>query len=180
MNSSPEGLGGAGIAIRLNLRILGSASVGLWLLALLAIGSPTVHADGVTNIKEIVNNTRGDFEVRRLDTPYGGLGVDVQNTGRIPANGGVWSGNMWIPWAVNADEHTEKHIEVLAKKGVRRFPEVLFTIWQQGDLVRFHNVRRIFISNAPVVPGVASAGGERRMIVSTEGGRIVFAIENFR
>jgi len=87
---------------------------------------------------------------------------------------------MWIPWAVNADEHTEKHIEVLAKKGVRRFPEVLFTIWQQGDLVRFHNVRRIFISNAPVVPGVASAGGERRMIVSTEGGRIVFAIENFR
>lgn len=179
MNNPPKRILPTVATARPALGIVKSARVALWLLVLIPIVSSTVRAEAVTNIKEIVNNTRGDLEIRKLDITFGAAGGHTQFTGRIPANGGIWSGDMWIPWAANSDEHLEKRIEVLVKKGGRP-PVVIFTIWQQGDRVRFHNVRQNFVENAPLVTGQATAGGERRMVFFNDGPRIAFRLENFR
>lgn len=124
-------------------------------------------AGGVTNVKEIVNNTGMTVEVRKYDIKAGAAGSEFETTREIPANGGIWTGDMWVPWADSADDFTEKHMEVRVYRGTA------FWIWQSGEFLRY-NDRGRFIANARRVTGEARSGGERRMIISmNKDGKII-------
>ena len=116
-------------------------------------------AGGVTNIKEIVNNTAMAVEVRKYDVKAGGAGSEFETTSEIPANGGIWSGDMWVPWVDSANDFAEKRMEVRVYRGTA------FWIWQSGEYLRY-NDRARFIANARRVTGEAKSGGERRMIIN--------------
>ena len=124
-------------------------------------------AGGVTNIKEIVNNTSMTVEVRKYDIKAGAAASAFETTREIPANGGIWSGDMWVPWADNANDFAEKHMEVKVYRGTA------FWIWQSGEFLRF-NDRARFVANARRVSGEARSGGERRVVISmNKDGKIV-------
>ncbi|HUR98585.1 MAG TPA: hypothetical protein VMZ26_11025 [Pyrinomonadaceae bacterium] len=128
-------------------------------------------AGGVTNIKEIINNTAMTVEVRKYDIKAGAAGVGFETTHEIPANGGVWSGDMWIPWVDSAADFTDKRMEVQVYRGTA------FWIWQTGEYVRF-NDRGRFITNARRVTGEAKSGGDRRLVISTsKDGRVIFEFQ---
>lgn len=129
------------------------------------------NAGGVTNIKEIINNTPMMIEVRKLDTkPTLAAVVEYETTGEIPADGGTWSGDMWIPWVDNSDDFMKKRLEIRVYRGTA------FWIWQSGEFVRYNNRSR-FVSNARRVSGESKSGGERRLIISMDGDRPVFKFE---
>ena len=127
------------------------------MLGLLSCGM--AMAGGVTNVKEIVNNTRLTVEVRKYDIKTGGAATEFETTKEIPANGGIWTGDMWVPWADNANDFAEKHMEVKIYQGTA------FWIWQSGEYLRY-NDRARFIANARRVTGEARSGGDRRMVIS--------------
>ncbi len=131
----------------------------------------TANAGGVTNIKEIINNTPMTVEVRKYDTKPLAAGVEYETTKEIPADGGTWSGDMWIPWVDNSNDFTEKYMEVRVYRGTA------FWIWQSGEFVRYNNRAR-FVSNARRVSGEAKSGGERRMIINmNDDNKVVFEFE---
>ena len=135
------------------------------LLAILFCGA--AMAGGVTNVKEIVNNTAMIVEVRKYDIKTGGAGTEFETTREIPANGGIWSGDMWVPWVDNANDFAEKRMEVRVYRGTA------FWIWQSGEYLRY-NDRGRFIANARRVTGEARSGGERRMVISmNKDGKVV-------
>lgn len=144
-----------------------------WLLGLFCLGPiASLSAGGVTNIKEIVNNTTINLEVGKLDIPVGS-GLISETTGTIPPNGGIWRGDMWIPWAENTEEFSKKRLEIRSQE------RTLFWIWQTGELVRYGRANR-FVNNAPQVPGKSESGGERRLFLSMEGSTIAFTFQAFR
>src|SRR5688572_7089309 len=98
-------------------------------------------AGGVTNIKEIVNNTGMTVEVRKYDVKAGAAAAGFETTNEIPANGGIWTGEMWVPWADNAIDFADKRMEVKVYRGTA------FWIWQSGEYLRY-NDRARFIPNA--------------------------------
>ncbi|MBA2736764.1 MAG: hypothetical protein H0U50_08270, partial [Pyrinomonadaceae bacterium] len=134
-------------------------------LLLVIFSSVFVNA-GVTNIKEIVNNTSGIVTVRKIETTDDIYTSPNETTKDIPVNG-VWSGDMWIPWANNKDEFLRHTIMLEIKipdgnhAGAYRLIE--FFIWQSGDFVRFtkmkSSMRESYVDNAPKVPGVAKVDG---------------------
>lgn len=129
-------------------------------------------AGGVTNVKEIVNNTRMVVEVRKYDTKPGAAAPEFETTREIPANGGVWTGDMWVPWVDNANDFTEKRMELRVYRGTA------FWIWQSGEYLRF-NDRGRFLPNARRVAGESRSGGDRRMIISmTRDGRLAFDFQS--
>ena len=131
-------------------------------------------AGGVTNIKEIVNNTAMAVELRKYDVKAGGAASEFETTQEIPANGGIWTGDMWVPWVDNANDFTEKHMELRVYRGTA------FWIWQSGEYLRF-NDRGRFVPNARRVTGEARSGGERRLVISTgKDGRVVFEFQKLR
>ncbi len=143
----------------LSITVLGALSCGI------------VFAGGVTNVKEIINNTAMTIEVKKYDVKTGSAGADFETTGEIPANGGTWSGDMWVPWVDNTNDFVEKHMEVRVYRGTA------FSIWQSGEYVRY-NDRVRFVSNARRVSGEARSGGERRLVVSqNKEGRVVFEFQ---
>jgi hypothetical protein len=129
-------------------------------------------AGGVTNIKEIINNTAMAVEVREYDIKTGAAGSDFETTQEIPANGGVWSGDMWVPWVDNANDFAEKRMEVRVYRGTA------FWIWQSGEFLRF-NDRARFVPNGRRVSGESRSGGERRMIISNNReGRVIVEFQS--
>ena len=138
-------------------------------LAILSCG--VAIAGGVTNIKEIVNNTAMTVEIRKYDVKAGAAAAEFETTQEIPANGGIWTGDMWVPWVDNANDFTEKHMELRVYRGTA------FWIWQSGEYLRF-NDRGRFVANARRVTGEARSGGERRLVISTaQDGRVVFEFQ---
>lgn len=127
---------------------------------------------GVTNIKEVLNETGISVEVRKYDTKPLAAGSEFETTKEIPANGGTWSGDMWIPWVDNSDQFIEKRLEVVIGG------KTVFWIWQCGDFIRY-NSRARFVINAPKVAGESRSGGERRLIISMNGKRPVFEFERY-
>lgn len=142
--------------------------VGLMLLVLFCVALD-VRA-GVTNIKEVLNETGMTVEVRKYDTKPLAAQAEFETTGEIPASGGTWSGDMWIPWADNANDFTEKHIEIVINGNTA------FWIWQSGDYIRY-NTRRSFVQNSRRVPGESRVNGERRLIIRMNGRQPVFEFE---
>lgn len=138
------------------------------MLAILLCGA--AKAGGVTNIKEVVNNTRLTVEIRKYDTKPLAAGNEYETTREIPADGGTWSGDMWIPWADNSNDFSEKYLEIKIYRGTT------FWLWQTGEFVRY-NTRARFVENGRKVPGESRAGGERRLIINMDGNRPVFVFE---
>ena len=138
---------------------------------LFVVSCGAVMAGGVTNIKEVINNTGQVIELRKYDIKAGAAATEFETTGEIPANGGTWSGDMWIPWADNASDFTDKRMELRVYRGTA------FWIWQTGEFVRF-NDRARFVSNARRVTGEAKSGGERRLVLSVnKAGNVVFELQ---
>lgn len=127
---------------------------------------------GVTNIKEVLNDTGMTVEVRKYDTKPLSAASEFETTKEIPANGGTWSGDMWIPWADSSSDFAEKHIEILING------RTVFWIWQSGDFIRY-NSRARFVQNAPRVAGESKVNGERRLIISMYNKRPVFEFQSF-
>lgn len=140
----------------------------------------TVAFGGVTNIKEVVNNTSGIVRVEKAEFTGNVFTTRYEASGAIPANG-VWSGEMWIPWADNAEDFRNHGMSLVVTLPNRPqgFTITRFKIWQSGEYVRFTDGER-FVNNAPRVPGEARAGGERRMIVSIKDNRPVFTFEKYQ
>lgn len=105
----------------------------------------SVFADAeITSIKEVLNETDEVVEVKLWAVSPS----DKETTGEIPANGGIWSGNMWIPWMDNADDFSNRLIEIKIDK------KTVFLIWQSGGYVRYKNSdRRVFLQNISWAPG---------------------------
>jgi len=143
--------------------------ISIAILSVLSCGAAL--AGGVTNIKEVINNTGQIVEIRKYDIKALGAATEFETTGEIPANGGTWSGDMWVPWADNANDFTDKRMEVKVYRGTA------FWIWQTGEFVRF-NDRARFVANARRVTGEAKSGGERRLVLSVnKAGNVVFELQ---
>ena len=125
---------------------------------------------GVTNIKEVLNDTGMTVEVRKYDMKPLSAASEFETTKEIPANGGTWSGDMWIPWADSSRDFAEKHMEILING------RTVFWIWQSGDFIRY-NSRARFVQNAPRVVGESKVNGERRLIISLYNKKPVFEFQ---
>jgi hypothetical protein len=146
----------------------------------------TTHAGGVTNVKEVVNNTSGVIKLLKRDFTGNIFTTHIESTEEIAA-GATWKGDMWIPWANNAEEFKNHFMQLYTRipsptdRSVGQIKS--FYIWQTGESVRFTDRiffdRSSFSDDAPHVPGEARSGGERRLIVSAKNGEPVFTFERF-
>lgn len=146
---------------------------------------------GVTNIKEVVNNTSATVNVSKVKVRQGkerDYTDNEETTGDIPKNGGAWSGDMWISWVDNQDDFKKSHIRIYVGDHVN---STIFSLWQTRDLVRYDvfvqrsrygftdRKRFLFIDNAPKVPGESKVNGERRLIISENDGKYDLTFEKY-
>jgi hypothetical protein len=130
------------------------------------------RAGGVTNIKEVLNETNMTVELRKYDRKPLAAASEFETTGEIPTGGGTWSGAMWVPWVDKSADFVEKHMEIVI--GGR----TAFWIWQSGEFIRY-NTRPAFVENARRVAGESRGGGERRLIISLSGRNPVIEFERY-
>lgn len=140
--------------------------------AIMFFGASVSTQAGVTNIKEILNDTGMSVEVRKYDKKTLGAASEFETTNEIPGGGGTWSGDMWIPWVDSSSDFAEKHLEILING------RTVFWVWQSGDFVRY-NTRARFVQNAPRVFGESKVNGERRLIISIHNKKPVFEFQKF-
>lgn len=139
----------------------------------------TAHA-GVTNIKEIVNNTTG--VVRVLPWEHAGiLGTSRYLVPKPIPPQGIWTGDLWIPWADNAKEFEFENITIQVKIPTGNQKEIItsFCFWQSGEYVRY-NDKTIFVENAPRVAGMAKVDGERRLVITEKNKKAIFKFEEYK
>jgi hypothetical protein len=123
----------------------------------------------VTNIKEIRNETSYAVQVWKVDVAFAATQRHAQYE-ILPARG-VSVGDFWIPWADDEVQFSEHHIVISVNQ------REIARVWQSGEFVRFSHGRR-FVSNARRVPGVARAGGNRRLVIKeASGGRFAIKFE---
>lgn len=171
---------------RARLALLAAAA---WLVCAPAAASAAIFG-GVTNVKEVVNRTPHVINVwkceRNIFTRTIFRPSDCETTQDIPPHG-VWTGDMWVPWA-DDKEQMGSHYMVLSTKpsGSSRY-NYRFLIWQTGEYVRSVEYRgdgfRMFesyVTNAPRVGGEAQSGGERRMVVGMKGDKLAFVFEKYK
>ena len=142
------------------------------LVLLLPLMSITAEAGSVTNIKEVLNETNMRVEVRKFDKKTLGAASEFETTKEIPAGGGTWSGDMWIPWVDNSSDFVEKHMEIVIDG------RTVFWIWQSGEYIRY-NTRSRFVENARRAAGESRSGGERRLVIRLSGRNPVFEFERY-
>ncbi len=134
-------------------------------ILLIVFSIVAARAGGVTNVKEIINNTSTILYVFKLEpklgNPYSG-----NHSSEIAANGGVWTGDIWIPWVNNEQDSRDRWMGVVnnTSTGNNTSNHIEFFIWQTGEFVRYS--KKQYIQNAPKVPGEAKSGGDRRLIIS--------------
>lgn len=118
---------------------------------------------GVTNIKRWENRTDLDLEVWKID---GGGETDRY----FVAAGSSRNGDMWVPWADNADQYASKHATIQVGG------QPLAYLWQNGRAVRF-NTADTFVDDGTPAPGYARSGGERKLVVDrAPSGQPVFTL----
>ena len=169
-------------------------------LLFVVFSSVFATAGGVTNIKEIINRSS---KVVRVST-YENKAL-IENgwnnwiaTPELSANGGRWTGDMWMPWADNKEQfksHFMK-IEIIEQRSEPRLNLVrAFGVYQTGEEIRFSFAReyqgrqpanswylgeRHYDANAPKVDGDWQSGGERRIIFSDKpDGSVGFKFERY-
>jgi len=65
---------------------------------------------------------------------------------------------MWIPWCVNQADFDNHHKIILVP--VSNSLPVIFSVWQQGDYVRYSR-DGLFHQDGELVPGNCTVGGDR-------------------
>jgi hypothetical protein len=156
-------------------------------LLVMLLSVVTTYAGGVTNVKEVVNNTSGVIKLLKRDFTGNIFTTHIESTEEIAA-GATWKGDMWIPWANNAEEFKNHFMQLYTRIPSPSDTSVgqikSFYIWQTGESVRFTDRiffdRSSFSDDAPQVPGEARSGGERRLIVRVKNGEPVFTFERLR
>ena len=162
------------------------------MLLLVIFSSVFVNA-GVTNIKEVVNNTSEKVTVskgtvREKRNEYATVietFFSMKETTDAILNGGTWSGDIWIPWVDNVRDFKNNVILIYIEDEFGRFPHrnKSFLLWQTGDAVRlvspFSNKLYEFVRNAPKISGEAKVNGERRLVVGKENDQYVITLEKF-
>lgn len=131
---------------------------------LVVCSTAAANAGGVTNVKEIINNTSMIITVSKSE-PKNGNPYSIDYTYEMPAKGGTWSGDMWIPWVNNERDSRDRRMEIgyfTGEDNNKTFHSI-FYIWQTGDYVRYS--KELYVENAPKVPGESKSGGERRLII---------------
>jgi hypothetical protein len=119
----------------------------------------------VTAIRSIRNRVTGgaEYHVRNQENPNdtGGRGHDL-----TVRSGQVIQCNMWIPWCVSQNDFDNHHKILIVPTAFQTIP-AFFSIWQQGDYVRYSR-DGLFHANGDLVPGNSTAGGDRSVdIVGT-------------
>lgn len=135
---------------------------------------------GVTNIKEIVNNTAGAVTIKPWEHAAIPGNGNVLMPKRIPPHG-VWTGDLWIPWADNAEQFRYENIMIEVKIPSGSQPDSItnFCFWQSGEYVRY-NDKTVFVENAPRVAGLSKVNGERRLVISEKNKKAVFTFEEYK
>jgi hypothetical protein len=148
---------------------------------------------GVTNIKEVVNNTSEAITISKgtvIESWNKDRGANEtrfsskETTGEILKNG-TWSGDMWIPWVANQEDFKNNVIEIRIYDEFGRTPNQnrTFLLWQSGDFVRlvipFNNILYRFVPNAPKISGEAKVDGERRLVINKVDDKYQIRIEKF-
>ncbi|MBA2736763.1 MAG: hypothetical protein H0U50_08265 [Pyrinomonadaceae bacterium] len=153
---------------------------------LIIFSSVFANAGGVTNVKEVVNNTAGVVKLLKRDFTGNAITTHIENTPEIAA-GTTWKGDMWVPWANNAEEFKNHFMQLYTRVpssngGVMRIKS--FYIWQTGESVRFTDKiffdKSSFSDDAPKISGEAQSGGERRLVVSMKNNEPVFTFEKLK
>lgn len=112
---------------------------------------------GVTAIKSISNRHATElYYVSNLEHPAdtGGEGKTLQiQPGETKAC------NMWIPWCTSQNDFDNNHRIIIVPLAFDVIP-VTFTIWQDGDYVRYSK-DGLFHENGDFVPGNCTVNGDR-------------------
>jgi hypothetical protein len=164
------------MVIRKKTVLIRSLILAVWVLFL----SSALTRAGVTNIREVVN--RSSTRVVRLtscESKFGWEGAVKKSTGAI-TYGTIWNGDLWVPWADNADDF-KGHFMTLEITELRpaRSTDIshIYVLFQSGDYVRasFYGIieqRGLgvltsgdYMPNAPKVNGEWRSGGDRRLVV---------------
>ena len=107
---------------------------------LLLASSAHVLAGGVTNIKEVVNNSRSKVvKVTAYDAKIAPRWQDPKQTTGIITYGNTWSGDMWVPWADNEDDFKGHFmsIEIIELRPTRSTDiHNIYVLYQSGEYVR--------------------------------------------
>jgi len=151
-------------------------------------------AGGVTNIKEVVNDSSKVVKLTTFETKHRFEGPVKKSTGVI-TYGETWTGDMWVPWADNVDEFKEHFMSIeIIELRPRRATDIhhMYMVYQSGEYVRasFYGILEMrgfgsttsgsYVPNAPGVPGESKSGGERRVVVfDTKDSGVGFRFEKF-
>src|SRR5262245_3561729 len=105
----------------------------------------------ITSIRSIRNFVAGStYVVRNQETKDPALSVD---------SGRAVTCKMPIPWCDNQAQFDNMHKIVMSPIATGRVP-ITFTIWQQGDYVRYSK-DGLFHNDGDLVPGNCTVGGDR-------------------
>jgi hypothetical protein len=163
------------------------------MLSVLILSSSETRA-GVTNIREVMNTSRTRVvKLTSFETKFKWEGPEKKSTGAV-TYGAIWSGDLWVPWADNADDF-KGHFMTLEIIELRPMMSTdishIYVLFQSGDYVRvnFYGVIEqrgfgtltsgTYMPNAPKVPGEWRSGGDRRLVVFDKTARVPgFRFEN--
>ena|SRR6478609_2741319 len=112
----------------------------------------------VTAIKSIRSALDEDtYFVRNLENlnDTGGPGASLSIEPGAPAT----QCNMWIPWCGSESDFVNRHRIIMVPIAFGVIP-VTFTVWQQGDYVRYSK-DGVFHDDGELVPGNPAVGGDR-------------------
>lgn len=156
--------------------------------------SVLAYAGGVTNIKEVINNSSKVVKLTTYEAKHGFEGAAKKTTGVI-TYGNIWNGDMWIPWADN-EEQFKGHfmsIEIIELRRTRG-TDIYHTyiVYQSGDYVRVSFYGMVeqrgfgiltsgsFDPDARRVSGESKSGGERRVVFfDKKDGNVGFKFEKY-
>lgn len=163
-------------------------------LSLVIFLSVFTKAGGVTNIKEVVNNSTKKVVKLTTYERKNGIweGAPRKTTGVITYSD-YWDGDMWIPWADNEEQFKEHFmtIEIIELRPTRG-TDIYHTyfVYQTGEYVRvsFYGITEhrgsgsvtgsSYDPDAKRVPGEWRSGGERRIVFDDEkDGSVSFKFE---
>ena len=154
-------------------------------------------AGGVTNIKEVVNNSSKAVRVTAYDNKtLAENGLRNLLTTSVIAAGGSWRGDMWIPWADNKKQFKSHFLslEIFQASPASRGPVLVFGGYQTGEEVRATLVRDRsgsrdevhylledeYNERAPRVDGEWKSGGDRRILFfNRTDGSVGFKFERY-
>ncbi|HUR98583.1 MAG TPA: hypothetical protein VMZ26_11015 [Pyrinomonadaceae bacterium] len=149
-------------------------------MGFMAVTALNTLAGGVTNIKEVVNNSsKVVIKLTTFETKFAWEGAEKKTTGVI-TYGNTWTGDMWVPWA-DDEEQFKGHfmsleiIELRPTRGTDIYHT--YIVYQRGEDVRGNFFGTFeqrglgsitsgnYVPNAPRVPGEWRSGGDRRVVV---------------